>query len=117
MQHLVRSNLHCDGLITIIITSANVFINDLTLTCPREKKQFGPSNLITIRPVHSLKVLQLSPDVDYHPTYSKFEIILLMQRVDSIAKSKVVFILEVLRTLTLPLLTDSLQSVLSIKHM
>jgi len=51
----------------------------------------------------------------------KFEIISLMQRAGSAAKSKVsrkmVFILDVLRTLTLPLLTDSLQSVLSIKRM
>jgi len=51
---------------------------------------------------------------------SKFEIIPLEQ-VDSAAKSnvrrKMVFILEVLRTLTLPLLTDSLQTVSWIKRM
>jgi len=54
-------------------------------------------------------------------SYSKLEIIPLMQRADSVAKSnisrKMVFILEVLKTLTLPLPTDSLQSVLSIKRM
>jgi len=51
---------------------------------------------------------------------SKFEIIPLEQ-VDSAAKSnlrrKMVFILEVLRALTLPLLTDSLQTVSWIKRM
>ena len=53
-------------------------------------------------------------------SYCKREIISL-QRVNSAAKSnvsrKTVFILEVLRTLTLPLLTDSLQSVSVIKRM
>jgi len=52
-------------------------------------------------------------------SYCKREIILL-QRELSAAKSKgrkMVFILEVLRILTLPLFTDILQSVSSIKHM
>ena len=53
-------------------------------------------------------------------SYCKSEIVPL-QRVVSAAKSnvsgKMVFILEVLRTLTLPLLTDSLQSVSSINLM
>ena len=53
-------------------------------------------------------------------SYCKREIIPL-QRVDSAAKSnvsrKMVFILEVLRTLIPPLQTDSLQSVSSIKRM
>jgi len=49
-------------------------------------------------------------------SYCKLEIIPL-QRVDSAASKKMFFIFEVLRTLTLPLLTDSLQSVLSIKRM
>jgi len=53
-------------------------------------------------------------------SYCKREIIPL-QRVDLAAKSnvgrKMVFILEVLRTLTLPLLADSLQSASSIKRM
>jgi len=52
-------------------------------------------------------------------SYCKREITPL-QRVLSVAKSKskkMVFILEVLRTLTLPLFTDSLQTVSSIKRM
>jgi len=65
--------------------------------------------------MHSLKVLQLSSDVNCHLIlYCKLEIIPL-QRVDSAAKSnvsrKMFFILEVLRIVTLPLLIDSLQSV------
>jgi len=46
----------------------------------------------------------------------KLEIVPL-QRVDSAASRKMFFMLEVLNTLTLPLLTDSLASVLSIKRM
>jgi len=48
-------------------------------------------------------------------SYCELEIIPL-QRVDSAASKMMFFILEVLRTLTLPQLTDSLQSVLSIKR-
>ena len=49
-------------------------------------------------------------------SYYELEIIPL-QRADLAASRKIFFVLEVLRTLTLPLLTDSLQSVLSIKRM
>jgi len=37
--------------------SVNVFINDFTLICRREKNSLG--QVITIQPVHSLEVLQL----------------------------------------------------------
>jgi len=53
-------------------------------------------------------------------SYSKFEIVPLEQvdsGVTSNVRRKMVFILEVLRTLTLPLLTDSLQTVSWIKRM
>jgi len=39
------------------------FINDLPLPCRRVKKQF---QVIRVRPVHSLKVFQLSPAVNCH---------------------------------------------------
>jgi len=89
-----------------------------------EKKNLG--QVITIQPVHNLKVLQLSSiSSNFHLmltatiSYCKREIIPL-QRVLSAAKSKsrkVVFILEAVRTLTLLLFTDSLQTVSSIKRM
>jgi len=70
--------------------------------------------------MHSLKVLELSSNVNCLLSYCKSEIIPL-QRVDSAAKSnvsrKMFFILEVRRILTLRLLTDNLQSVSSIKRM
>jgi len=53
-------------------------------------------------------------------SYCKREIIPLQSVVSAAIPDisrKMVFILEVLRTLTVPLLTDSLQSVLSIKRM
>ena len=53
-------------------------------------------------------------------SYCKREIIPLQWVVSAAIPNisrKMVFILEVLRTLTVPLLTDSLQSVLSIKRM
>jgi len=62
---LLRVNLHCDGLITIIMWSVDIFINDFTSTFRREKNSFN--HAVTIRPVHSLKVLQLSSDVNWHP--------------------------------------------------
>jgi len=93
-----------------------VVIIDFILTF-RRKKSLG--QVIIIRPVqcynfHLMLVAILS--------YCKREIVPL-QRAVSAAKSnvsgKMVFILEVLRTLTLPLLTDSLQSmsVSSLKRM
>ena len=114
-SYLLQFKLHCNGLITIIL-SVTVFINDFILAFPR-KRSLG--QVITIRPVqcynfHLMLVAILS--------CCKREIVPL-QRVVSAAKSnvsrKMVFILEVLRTLTLPLLTDSLQSmsVSSIKRM
>jgi len=44
--------------------SLTVFINEFILTYRREKSL---SRVITIRPVHSLKVLQLSSNVNCHP--------------------------------------------------
>ena len=113
--YLTRVKLHCNGLITFMF-SVTVFTNDFILTF-RRRKSLG--QVITIRPVqcynfHLILVAILS--------YCKLEIIPL-QRVVSTAKSnvnrKVVFILEVLRTLTLSSFTDSLQSmsVSSIKRM
>jgi len=101
--YLLRLKLHCNGLITIML-SVTVFINDCILTFRRKKSL---DQVITIRPVqcykfHWMLVATL--------LYCKREIIPL-QRVVSAAKSnvsrKMVFILEVLRTLTLTLLTDS----------
>jgi len=87
--------------------SVTVFINDFKLTF-RRKKSLG--QVITIRPVQCYNLhLKLFAIL----SYCKREIVPL-QRVLSAAKSnesrKMVFILEVLRILTLPLLTDSLQS-------
>jgi len=56
-----------------IMWSLNVFTNDFTLPCLRLKKFF---QVIRVRPAHSLKVLQLSPDVNgSFLFYTKFEII------------------------------------------
>jgi len=46
--------------------SVNVFINDFTLTCWREKKH-SLGQVITIQPRHGREVLQLSSDVNCHP--------------------------------------------------
>jgi len=51
-------------LITIML-SVTVVINDFILTVRREKKSMGQA--ITIQPLHSLKVLQLSSNVNCHP--------------------------------------------------
>ena len=74
-----------------------------------------------VRPAHSLKVLQLSPDVNASFLfYTKFEIIQL-PREKSAVKSNVSstskMLLQVVRVFTLRLLTNSLQFVFSIKHM
>jgi len=113
--YLLRLKLHCKSLITVML-SVTVFINDFILTFRRKK---GLGQVITFRPVqcyncHLMLVAILS--------YCKREIVPLQWEV-SAAKSnvsrKMVFILKVLRALTLPLLTDSLQSmsVSSIKRM
>jgi len=112
-------HMHCSGSTSItIIWSLNVFINDFTLACLRVKKF---CQVIRVRPAHSLKVLQLSPDVNASFLfYAKFEIIQL-PREESAVKSNVSstskMLLQVLRVLTLLLLTNSLQSVFSLKHM
>jgi len=54
--------MYRDGSI-IIMWILNVFIN-FTLPCLREKRF---CQVIRVRPAHSLKVLQLSPDVNCHP--------------------------------------------------
>jgi len=75
---------------------------------------------VRVRPVHNLKVFQLRLMLIATKSYSKFEIIQL-QKEESVAKPnvsrKTLFILEVLRALTLPLFTNCLQSVFSIKRM
>jgi len=114
--YLLRLKLHCNSLLITIMLRVTVVIIDFILTF-RRKKSLG--QVIIIRPVqcynfHLMLVAILS--------YCKREIVPL-QRAVSAAKSnvsgKMVFILEVLRTLTLPLLTDSLQSmsVSSLKRM
>jgi len=100
------------------IWRVKVFINDFSLNCWREKNSLG--QVITIRPVHCLKAVQPSSNAIATLSYSKFEIIPLQQVHSSAkpnARRKMFFVLEVPRTLTLPLLADSLQSVSSIKRM
>jgi len=65
-MYLLRLNMYCDGS-TTIMWSVNIFIKDFTLPCRRVKKQFR--QVIKVRPVglHSLKVFQLSSDVNCHP--------------------------------------------------
>jgi len=91
--YLLRLNLHCNGLITIML-SVTVFINDFTLTF-RRKKSLG--QVITIRPMQCYKFHLTSVAI---LSYRKREIVPL-QRVVSAAKSnvsrKMVFILEVLK--------------------
>jgi len=54
--------MYCNGSTSItIMWSLNVFINDFTLACLQVKK-FCQVN--RVRPAHSLKVLQVSPDVN-----------------------------------------------------
>jgi len=52
---------------TTIMWSVNVLIKDFTLPCRRIKIQFR--QVIEVRPagLHSLKVFQLSSDVNCHP--------------------------------------------------
>jgi len=50
--------MYCDGSITIM-WSLNAFINDFSQVCQVNR----------VRPVHSLKVFQLSSDVNCHPPY------------------------------------------------
>jgi len=52
--------MYCDGSITIMC-SLNVFIIDFALPCLRVKKF---CQVFRVRPAHSLKVLQLSLDVN-----------------------------------------------------
>jgi len=53
--------MYCDGSFTNM-WSFNVFIYDFRLPSPRVKKF---CQVIRVRPAHSLKVLQLSPDVNF----------------------------------------------------
>ena len=57
-------HMYCGGSITIM-WSLNVFIRDFALPCRRVTNQ--SSQLKTVKPVNSLKVFQLSSDVNCHP--------------------------------------------------
>jgi len=48
------------------ICGDNVFINDFTYLAVEQKK-FFQVGLIRVRPMHNLKMLQLSSDVNCHP--------------------------------------------------
>jgi len=74
--------MHCNGSTSItIMWNLNVFINDSTLCCLRVKKF---CQVIRVLPAHSLKVLQLSHDVNASFLfYTKFEIIQLPRKVSS----------------------------------
>jgi len=61
--YLLRLKLHFNGLITIML-SVTAFINDFILTFRREKSL---GQVITIRPVYSVKVLQFSSNVNCNP--------------------------------------------------
>ena len=68
--YLWWQNTHvCDGLFTII-WNLSIFINDFKYLTERKEKQFCQVGLVrsVVRSVHSLKVLQLSSEVNCYPT-------------------------------------------------